>query len=86
MTEDQPATRDQLLSRAYSASQRDLREAHPEEFNKYMEKHTAALGIDWKPKLTEEQRAEQEFQRLLEANPWLRAKFLTPAEEPGSIE
>jgi len=78
-------TRDQLLSRAYSAAARDLREAHPDEFAEYMEKHTAALGVNWQRKLTPDQVAEREFQRLMDTNPWLREKYLTPSPE-GEVE
>lgn len=78
--------RDNLLSKAYSRASKDLREKYPDEFAAFMEKHTADLGVDWQRKQTPEQKAESEFRRLLEQNPWLMEKFTQPREEPGSVE
>jgi hypothetical protein len=68
-TDDAAKTR-----KAYSAATRRLREAHKDEFNGFMREEAKRLGVDWAPRLTPEQKAEQEFDRLLEEHPHLRAK------------
>lgn len=87
-TGEKQRERDNLLSKAYSHASSDLRKAHLDEFTSYMEKHTKALGVEWKPKLTPEQTAEREFQRLLSQHPWLRDRMpaVEPEEAPGQSD
>jgi hypothetical protein len=67
--------RDRRLQKAYTAATQELREAHRDEFNDLYSKHAADQGVEWKPRLTPEQKAEQEFERLLQDFPHLMDRF-----------
>jgi aspartyl/asparaginyl beta-hydroxylase (cupin superfamily) len=73
-TEGTPS-KDTLMSRAYSAASRRLREGHQDEFNDYMVEETERLGIKWTPKPTPQDRALQEITKLLETIPGLAEKL-----------
>ena len=71
-------TKDQLRQTYDMATQR-LRETHRDEFIQYRQEAAAELGIEWEPRLTAEQRAERDFDRLLAEYPHLKDR-LAPAE------
>lgn len=56
------------------AAARLVRE-NQETFNSLVKEDLAGQGIDWSPRLTPEQRAEQEFERLLAEHPHLASKI-----------
>jgi hypothetical protein len=70
------------MSRAYSASQRRLREAHSDEFNGYMTEETDRLGLSWKPRQSPEQKALSEVLSLLDANPGLAEVLASKLSSP----
>jgi hypothetical protein len=55
-----------LRARAYSAATRDLRDAHAEEFRGLLAKHYEALGLEVRPRLTDEERAVRDAARAAE--------------------
>lgn len=63
--------RDRRLQKAYTAATQELRDGHRDEFNALYSKHAEAHGVDWSPRLTAEQKAEQEFDRLVRDYPHL---------------
>ena len=67
-------TRKDPLRATYDMATQRLREAHPEEFVKFRKEAAEELGVEWEPRLTPEQRAEQDFDALLEKFPHLRER------------
>lgn len=80
---DSPS-KDQLMSRAYSASQRRLRDAHSDEFNGYMVEETGKLGLSWKPRKSPEEKALAEVLSLLDANPGLAEQLASKLSGSGT--
>lgn len=76
---DTPLTRQQALTKAYGAATARLREEHRDEFEKFYVEEAKALGVDYKPKPTPEQKAEEEMKALLQQFPHLREK-IAPAQ------
>jgi len=73
--------REKRLSQAYNHASQDLREKYREEFNALYARYAADLGVDWKPRMKPEQKAEQELLTIFDAYPELRAKYApTPGE------
>lgn len=71
-------------SEARSAAARRLRDAHAEEYNGYLGEEMAARGIEWTPRLTDEQKAAKQVSDLLTQYPGLAATFAVTAwTEPG---
>lgn len=71
---DTQSERSTLLRQAYGAATARLREGHREEFDQFYAEEAQKRGVDYTPRLTPEQKAEQEFLRLLEQHPHLREK------------
>ena len=63
------------LRQAYGQATTALRAAHRTEFDALMAQHAEALGVTWSPRLTAEQKAEQEFDQLILDFPHLRERF-----------
>lgn len=72
--------RKELLRQAYGTASQELREEHRGEFNERYAAAAQRLGVDWSPRPSEEQRAEQQFEQLLTDYPHLRERI---AEEPA---
>lgn len=83
-TEATKADKATLQRQAYGKAQARLREAHRPEFNEYMAEEAKALGIDWSPKPTEEQKAAQQLHALLAAHPHLREAMQEQEAEASS--
>lgn len=64
-----------LQRKAYGAATKALREAHREEFNVLMAKEAKTLGVEWKPKPTDEEKAADQLAALLAAHPNLREQM-----------
>lgn len=60
---------------AYSKATTRLRDAHRDEFNDLLKEEMASAGIEWSPRPTEEQKAEQEIAELLTKFPELKNRF-----------
>lgn len=75
MSETTEQTSSQKLSAARQAATTRLLDAHRDEFNKYMTEEAKARGVEWKRKLTPEERAERELEALLAANPGLASRL-----------
>lgn len=71
--------KEKALSAARSAAAARLREAHREEFEGYLVDEAKQRGVEWKPRKTAKQRAEEQFQALLAEFPDL-AKSLSGPE------
>lgn len=67
--------RKELLRRAYGTATQVLRNNHRDEFNEEYSKAAKDLGIEWQPRLTDEEKAEQQFNELLAAYPNLAEKI-----------
>lgn len=63
--------RDKRLQKAYTAATQALRDVHREEFNTLYSEHAEKQGVEWSPRLTPEQKAEQEFDKLVKDFPHL---------------
>lgn len=60
------------LKKAYATATSKLRKAHQTEFNTLYSTEAKALGVEWKPKPTAEEKARAEMAALLEKYPQLR--------------
>ena len=68
------------LRQAYGQATQALRDNHRDEFEKLYTEAARALGIERAPRLTAEQKAEQEFDGLLRMYPHLRERVVGDAE------
>lgn len=76
MTEDQTkATRQGALRKAYGQATALLREQHRDEFDGLYAQEAKALGVDYTPRPSAEQRALQQIEALLNEHPALRNQF-----------
>lgn len=73
--------RKELLRKAYGTATQRLRENHRDEFNEAYSKAAKELGVEWTPRLTDEEKAEQQFNELLAAYPNLAEKINGPVEQ-----
>jgi len=77
--------RDRRLQKAYTRATQTLREQHRDDFNELYSKFAAEQGVEWQPRLTPEQKAEQELDALLDAFPHLMTRF-QPGEGAPPVE
>ena len=75
--------RDAKLRQAYSLAAQELRTNHQKEFNDLRVKHSAALGVEWTPRPSKDERAEQELDRLLAENPALVERLASRVAPPA---
>jgi hypothetical protein len=75
--------RDKLMSAAYTAAQKDLREAHQDEFNGYYQKECAARGIEWTPRKSKQDQALDQIVVLLQEFPDLGEKLAARLAREG---
>lgn len=68
--------RARLLRQAYGTANTRLREAHRSEFDELYSLAAEELGVTYTPRLTAEQKAEQELKDLLEKHPHLADKVI----------
>lgn len=61
--------RDRTMSQAYGAAQKDLREAHKPEFDKYYQQRCAERGIEWTPRKSKAEQALDQITDLLTEYP-----------------
>lgn len=66
------------LRKTYDVATQRLREAYPTEFKQLRKEAAKELGVEWEPRLTPEERAEQEFDDLLDRFPYLRERLTQP--------
>lgn len=85
-TPESKRERDKALKKAYQAANRRLRQEHQDEFNVYYAEEAEALGYEWKPRQTAEQKAEAEFQRLLAEFPHLAEQVSPQAAQAIAAE
>jgi hypothetical protein len=60
-----PEERDRRLQKAYTAATQELRQTHRDEFNDAYSRHASELGVEWRPRPSAEQKAEEQFDALL---------------------
>lgn len=63
---------------AYTAATARVREAHRDEFNRYQQEELATRGIEWSPRLTDEEKALASMQETLRKYPNLASQVLVP--------
>jgi hypothetical protein len=68
------AERTKLLNAAYAAANKRLREENLDRFRELQVEEARNRGIDYTPKPTAEEKAEQQLADLLAANPALRQR------------
>jgi hypothetical protein len=83
MTEMSREDREKALSKAYNDASQQLREEQRDRFNTLYSEAAARLGVEWKPRLKPEEKAEQDLLALFDAFPDLRRKY---APVPGEDE
>lgn len=71
--------RGKKLRQAYTNATTQLREAHREEFDNLYAKAAEALGVDYTPRPSAEQKAEEQISTLLDEYPHLRERLLAVA-------
>jgi hypothetical protein len=77
-----PAKTESALRReSYSAAEKRLREEYKDRFDALVQEEAAKRGVTYQRRLTADEKAEQELQRLLAEHPGLAAKFTTPPVE-----
>lgn len=77
-------SRDEILRLSYSEATKELREKHLAEFNEIRQRLAAAAGVDWKPALTEKEKAAAQMKELLTAHPDLVTELgLDSGKQPG---
>lgn len=79
-TESADEKRSSLLRKAYGAATTRLREQYRTEFDALYSQEAEALGVEYTPRLTAEQKAEQQMQALLAEFPHLAEKV---AQQPA---
>lgn len=79
-TKQQQDDRATKLRKAYTNAAALLREKHRDEFDKFYADEAAKLGVDYTPKPSAEQRAEQQIDSILAEYPHLRERLLAVAE------
>lgn len=67
--------RERRLNRAYGKASQELRDRYRDEFNQLYGEAAREEGVDWKPRLRPEEKAEQELLTIFEAWPDLREKY-----------
>ena len=84
------ADRDKAMGQAYSAAQKELREAHKDEFNGYYQQQCAARGIEWTPRKSKAEQALDTIQDLLTEYPGiaeaLAERLAAQAAEPRETD
>lgn len=70
-------------TKAYSAAIKRLREAHRDEFERYLADECAARGVEYKRRLSAEEKAEKTIETLLSEHPELRERFVTEVTPDG---
>lgn len=82
--------RDKAMGQAYSAAQKELREAHKDEFNGYYQKQCALRGIEWTPRKSKAEQALDTIQDLLTEYPGiaeaLAERLAAQAAEPRETD
>jgi len=76
--------RDKIIRAAYTAAGARLRDAHHDEFIKYQIDECDKRGVEWKPRESAEQKAEAEFDRLLQQYPYLRDRLPIDEDEEAT--
>lgn len=66
---------DKARAEARNVAIKRLRENHQTEYNEIMVEEMTARGIDWKPRLTPEEKAQRKIEELLAENPALSAQY-----------
>jgi hypothetical protein len=69
--DEKEAERKNLLRRAYGMATTRLREQHRDDFNTLYEEAAKELDVEWHPRKTPEQKAEEQFETLLRDYPQL---------------
>lgn len=64
-----------LLRQAYGTASQRLREENRDRFNELRIEAAKDLGVEWAPRPTADEKAEQEFDALIEAHPHLRERL-----------
>jgi hypothetical protein len=62
------------LRQAYAQATQELREENRDRFNALYSEKAAALGVEWSPRRSPEQKAEDAFDELLTEYPHLRER------------
>lgn len=75
--------RKEALRKAYGKATQDLREKHRGDFDALYAEHARALGVDYEPRKTPEQKAAEEFDALMEQYPFLRERAANPDAPQG---
>lgn len=79
LSEEAHATleRKDLLRQAYGKATAALRDKFRDEFNQMYAEAAAELGVEWSPRLSDEQKAERAFEQLLTDYPHLAERVNT---------
>lgn len=79
-------TEEQVKNALYSSALQEIRNRHSDEFVDLLVDSYAEYGLVYKPRLTEEQKAEQQVRALFAANPALAAKFAEVTDEEEAAD
>jgi hypothetical protein len=84
-TEQEQQDRASKLRKAYTNAQASLRTIHRDEFDRLYQEEAQKLGVDYTPKPSAEQKAEEQINTLLSEYPHLRERLLAVAD-PSQVE
>lgn len=78
--ESQEEKRKRALRKAYGTATQRLRDKHRGDFEGFYAQEAAALGVEWRPRPSQEQQAAEQFDALVEQFPWLADRLRADAE------
>lgn len=84
-TNEQEKDRASKLRKAYTNAQATLRTKHRDEFDRLYQEEAQKLGVDYTPKPSAEQKAEQQIDSLLAEYPHLRERLLA-VSDPSTVK
>lgn len=71
------------LREAYTAATQRLRDGHREQFNTLYREEAEKKGVEWKPRLSESEKAESQIRELLAKHPDLVHKVAVELTQPA---
>lgn len=71
-----------LRRAAYTEANTRLREAHRDDFEKFYEEECKKVGVTYKRRLTDAEKAQQKIDQLLAEHPELRERYETQPALP----
>lgn len=75
-----------LLRESYGAAEKRLREAHPDEFNKYRQEEAQERGLSWTPPKSKLDKARDTLREVFAEHPDLLTEIQTARPQPTAAD